>query len=172
MKKMFRVLTPLSIAWLGMFPLSALAADTLSANQSLLANEKLTSSDGSYTFNVQSDGNLVLRNSGGTALWVSRSNGTSGNRLTMQGDGNLVLYTNSGTAVWKTATSGSNAIKVVMQSDGNLVMRTSTGSAVWSTGTSGGKPADMIKPVITLNGSASMSVVQGSTFHRPRCHGH
>jgi hypothetical protein len=167
MKKMFRVLTPLSIAWLGMFPLSALAADTLSANQSLLANEKLTSSDGSYTFNVQSDGNLVLRNSGGTALWVSRSNGTSGNRLTMQGDGNLVLYTNSGTAVWKTATSGSNAIKVVMQSDGNLVMRTSTGSAVWSTGTSGGKPADMIKPVITLNGSASMSVVQGSTFTDP-----
>ena len=167
MNKVFRVLTPLSIAWLGMFPLSALAADTLSANQSLYVNQKLTSSDGKYSFNMQSDGNLVLRNSGGTALWASGSSGTSGNRLTMQGDGNLVLYTKSGSSVWKTATSGSKAVKVVMQTDGNLVMRTSTGTAVWATGTSGGTSADTVKPVITLSGSASMSVVQGSTFTDP-----
>ena len=73
MKPVLRVLAPLSIAWIGIFPLSALAADTLSANQSLYANQKLTSSDGKYSFNVQSDGNLVLRNSGGTALWASGS---------------------------------------------------------------------------------------------------
>ncbi|MEN9377181.1 MAG: hypothetical protein RL710_2338, partial [Pseudomonadota bacterium] len=164
MNKVFRVLTPLSIAWLGMFPLSALAADTLSANQSLYVNQKLTSSDGKYSFNMQSDGNLVLRNSGGTALWASGSSGSSGNRLTMQGDGNLVLYTKSGSSVWKTATSGSKAVKVVMQTDGNLVMRTSTGAAVWATGTSGGTSADTVKPVITLSGSASMSIVQGSAF--------
>lgn len=167
MTPVLRVLTPLSIAWIGIFPLYALAADTLSANQSLAANQKLTSSDGRYTFNVQGDGNLVLRNASGTALWASGSNGSGGNRLTMQGDGNLVLYTGTGSAVWKTATSGSNAVKVVMQTDGNLVMRTSAGTAVWATGTSGGNPADTVKPVITLTGSASMSIVQGSSFTDP-----
>ena len=167
MPPVLRVLTPLSIAWIGIFPLYALAADTLSVNQSLAANQKLTSSDGRYTFNVQGDGNLVLRNTSGAALWSSGSNGSGGNRLTMQSDGNLVLYTGSGSAVWKTATSGSNAVKVVMQTDGNLVMRTSTGAAVWATGTSGGNPADTVKPVITLTGSASMSIVQGSSFTDP-----
>ncbi len=167
MTPVLRALTPMSIAWIGIFPLHALAADSLSVNQSLAANQKLTSSDGRYTFNVQGDGNLVLRNVSGTALWASGSNGSGGNRLTMQGDGNLVLYTKSGAAVWKTGTAGSKAAKVIMQTDGNLVMRTSTGTSVWATGTGGGSPADTVKPVITLNGSASMSIVQGSSFTDP-----
>lgn len=146
---------------------SAHAADTLSANQSLYASQLLKSSDGRYTFNMQGDGNLVLRNAGGTALWTSKTNGTNGQRLTMQSDGNLVLYTSSGSAVWKAGTSGSNAIKLVMQSDGNLVMRTSAGSAVWATGTSGGSIADTVNPVLMLTGGANVSVVQGSGFSDP-----
>ncbi len=146
---------------------SAHAADTLAANQSLYANQALTSSDGRYTFNVQGDGNLVLRNAAGAALWVSHTNGSSGQRLIMQNDGNLVLYTKSGSAVWKSGTSGSDAVKVFMQTDGNLVMRTAAGKAVWATGTSGGSTADTVKPVITLNGSATVSIAQGSSFTDP-----
>ena len=78
MTPVLRALTPMSIAWIGIFPLHALAADSLSVNQSLAANQKLTSSDGRYTFNVQGDGNLVLRNVSGTALWASGSNGSGG----------------------------------------------------------------------------------------------
>ncbi len=167
MLSVVRMLSPVCVAWLGISPLLAQAADTLSTNQSLYANQALTSSDGRYAFRLQGDGNLVLRNSGGTALWTSGTSGRSGQRLTMQGDGNLVLYTSSGSTVWKTSTSGSKAVKVVMQTDGNLVMRTSSGSAVWATGTSGGASVDTVKPVITLNGSATMAIVQGSSFTDP-----
>lgn len=143
---------------------AAHAADTLPANSSLLANQALTSSDGRYTFNMQGDGNLVLRNASGSALWTSGTAGSSGQRLSMQSDGNLVMYTKSGSAVWKTNTSGSKAVKVIMQSDGNLVMRTSAGSAVWATGTNGGTAPDTVKPVITLSGSAAVSLVQGGSY--------
>lgn len=146
---------------------SAHAADTLATNQSLYANQSLNSSDGRYSFNMQGDGNLVLRNSGGTALWSSATNGKSGQRIIMQSDGNLVMRTSAGAAVWTTGTAGSNAVKVIMQTDGNLVMRTSTGTAVWATGTSGGQIADTVKPVITLNGSATVSIAQGSSFADP-----
>ncbi len=143
------------------------AAQTLSANNSLYAGQSLVSSDGRYSFNVQRDGNLVLRNSRRTAIWSSATYGTSGNRLDMQNDGDLVLYSPSGSAIWKSGTSGSQAIKVVMQTDGNLVMLTSTGTAVWTTGPSDATAADTVKPIITLNGSANMSVFQGSGFTDP-----
>ncbi|MGE5453447.1 MAG: immunoglobulin-like domain-containing protein [Acidobacteriota bacterium] len=162
-----RILLSLLAVWLQIVPQAAQAADALLTNQSLYADQALTSSDGRYALRLQGDGNLVLRNSGGTALWASGTYGKSGQRLTMQGDGNLVLYTQAGAAVWSTGTSGSKAVKVTMQTDGNLVMRTSTSTAVWATGTSGGVAADMVKPVITLNGSATLSVTQGSSFVDP-----
>lgn len=167
MKFAIRILAPMSLVWVGICPLIAHAADSLATGQSLAANQALRSSDGRYTFNMQGDGNLVLRNASGSALWTSGTNGTSGQRLTMQSDGNLVLYTSKGSVVWSTGTRGSNAVKVSMQSDGNLVMRTASGSAVWATATSGGSVADTVKPVITLSGSASMSIVQGSAFSDP-----
>lgn len=162
-----RVLVPVSFVWGGLCPLIANAADTLASGQSLSLDQSLTSSDGRYAFKLQGDGNLVLRNASGMALWASGTSGKSGQRLSMQSDGNLVLYTKSGTSVWSTRTSGSKAVKVVMQSDGNLVMRTALSAAVWDTGTGGGSSPDTVKPVITLNGTASMSIGQGSTFIDP-----
>jgi hypothetical protein len=155
-----------TLGWVACVFISAAAhaADTLPANSSLVANQALTSSDGRFTFNMQGDGNLVLRNASGSALWTSGTAGSSGQRLSMQSDGNLVLYTKSGSTVWKTNTSGSKAVKVIMQSDGNLVMRTSAGSAVWATGTNGGTAPDTVKPVITLSGSAAVSIVQGGSY--------
>lgn len=149
------------------------AADALSANGSLYAGQALVSSDSRYSFNVQRDGNLVVRNSGRTAIWSSATHGTSGQRLIMNTDGNLVLYSTSGSVIWQTGTSGSQAIKAVMQTDGNLVLLTSTGTTVWATGSSGSgggggtNPTDTVKPIITLNGSANMSILRGSGFADP-----
>ena len=163
----FRALKPLAIAWFALCPALALAADTLGVNQSLRADQALTSSDGRYVFKLQGDGNLVLRNASGTALWTSGTNGSRAQRLNMQSDGNLVLRNASSTALWSSGTNGSRAVKVVMQSDGNLVMRTASGTAVWATGTGGVSPADTVRPTITLKGSASLSIAQGSSFTDP-----
>jgi predicted phosphodiesterase len=114
----------------------AQAADTLVANQSLSPNQYLDSGNGSYRFNFQSDGNLVLRRrSDSVALWASNTNGLGGTRLTMQSNGDLVLYTNSNSAVWSTRTSGAGGNRAVMQGDANFAILSSSNAVVWSTNT-------------------------------------
>ena len=114
----------------------AQAADTLVVNQSLSPNQYLDSGNGSYRFNFQSDGNLVLRRrSDSVALWASNTNGLGGTRLTMQSNGDLVLYTNSNSAVWSTRTSGAGGNRAVMQGDANFAILSSSNAVVWSTNT-------------------------------------
>jgi hypothetical protein len=48
----------------------------------------------------QSDGNLVIYDSGGGVSWSSGSAGKGGVALYMQDDGNLVMYTASGGVAW------------------------------------------------------------------------
>jgi cytochrome c peroxidase len=99
-------------------------------------NQYLQSANGEYRFNLQGDGNLVLRDQAtGSALWSSKTNGQNGSKLVMQGDGNLVLYTAASTAVWSSVTNGSGATRFVVQGDGNAVIYTASGLAVWDTGT-------------------------------------
>jgi hypothetical protein len=45
---------------------------------------------------MQSDGNLVVYTSGGTALWSTHTNGHTGAYALLQSDGNFVVYTSSG----------------------------------------------------------------------------
>ncbi|WP_416395515.1 cytochrome c peroxidase [Allohahella sp. A8] len=117
----------------------ASVSNTLTTNQTLSANEYLQSTNLAYRFNLQGDGNLVLRaQSTGQSLWSSGTHGKGGVRLTLQGDGNLVLRTSTGSAVWSSQTNGSGAAKLAMQDDGNLVLYTAVGNPVWSTETSTG----------------------------------
>ncbi len=142
-------------------------SDRLLANDYMATNQYLASSDGRFRFYLQGDGNLVLRVvSTSQALWSSATNGKGGVRLNMQGDGNLVLRNSKGSSVWSTQTNGKGGVRFVLQNDANAVIYTNSGAPVWSTGTS--QPiADTTKPVITLTGSASMSIVKGSTFTDP-----
>jgi type II secretory pathway component PulJ len=71
---------------------------------SLDVGEYLTSSNGSYTALMQSDGNFVVYNSANTALWASGTNTGSNYWVSMQVDGNLVVYAPGGVAKWSTAT--------------------------------------------------------------------
>jgi hypothetical protein len=115
---------------------------------------------GAYAY-LQTDGNLVIYNSGGGpstggALWASNTAGHSGAYATLQSDGNFVVYNSGGGALWATnvyqhsPTIGSGQkltpgwwtqaqyTRLVMQTDGNLVMyRNSDGKAVWASNTSG-----------------------------------
>ena len=54
----------------------------------------------------QADGNLVLYDGQGAALWASGTSGTSGAELSLQADGNLVLYNGAQQPLWSTQTPG------------------------------------------------------------------
>jgi hypothetical protein len=108
---------------------------TLTANHELTTGQSLTSCNGDYTLDMQGDGNLVLYNNSGTALWASNTSGSAADEAIMQGDGNFVLYTSSGTAVWSSDTQGNDGADLVVQNDGNVVIYSSSGAALWDTGT-------------------------------------
>jgi CHAP domain len=91
-----------------------------------------------YRLRFQSDGNLVLINSSGQALWATGTEGR-GKTLAIQGDGNIVIYGDSG-ALWATNTYGNPGAFLAIQSDGNLVVYRNDGQqAVWASGTDGGQ---------------------------------
>lgn len=139
----------------------------LLADEFMVSNQYLQSSDGRFRFYLQNDGNLVLRvQSNGQSLWSSGTYGTGAVRLNMQSDGNLVLRTASGSAIWSTRTNGSGANRATLQSDGNFVLYTAANAAAWATDTPQA-PSDVTRPVISLLGSASMTIVRGASFTDP-----
>ena len=109
---------------------------SLSADQSLTANQRLVSDDGRYQLIMQSDGNLVLY-SPYRALWWTGTNGRGATRAVMQHDGNLVLYDAQSRAVWYTRTDGNSNAGLALQSDGNLVVYNPQGRPLWYTRTNG-----------------------------------
>jgi hypothetical protein len=68
------------------------------------AGERLL--DGGWTLNMQGDGNLVLRNSGGTACFASNTQGHSSSHVSYQNDGNFVVYSSGGASLWSSKTAG------------------------------------------------------------------
>lgn len=109
---------------------------TLATNQILFSSVSDKDKSAGYKLVMQGDGNLVVYNPGGRAIWQSGTPGTgSNNRLVLQGDGNLVVYTAANRAVWNTATvRDPHNIKndvLLMQPDGNLVLYSEKGP-VWS----------------------------------------
>lgn len=110
----------------------AVCGDTLATNQKLDRGQWLQSSDGRYRLIMQGDGNLVLYNAGGRAIWATNRSGVF---AIVQGDGNLVEYA-SGGPVWASNTVGTGANRLVVQNDGNLVLY-SPSRAVWASNTVG-----------------------------------
>ncbi len=53
---------------------------------------------------MQGDGNFVLYDANGAAVWASGTYGNDGARLTVQDDGNLVVYAANGAPLWATNT--------------------------------------------------------------------
>ncbi|AHH97924.1 hypothetical protein GCM10010174_29310 [Kutzneria viridogrisea] len=97
----------------------------------LEVNKAYSNSHGTLVF--QSDGNLVVYNEYGRALWNA---GTyhRGKTAVFQGDGNFVVYDGFGTAVWDAGTTG-RGNTLVFQTDGNLVIYDLANQAAWNSRT-------------------------------------
>jgi cytochrome c peroxidase len=115
----------------------AAGADRLLAGGTLQANQSLRSQDGRWTLVMQGDGNLVLYDASGNALWSSGTATNGASFLAMQGDGNAVVYRLSdNTPTWSSKTAGQGSSSLVLQNDANLVIyRDVDGVATWSSGT-------------------------------------
>jgi hypothetical protein len=101
----------------------ASAASVLGSGQRLNPGGAIAA--GSYRLIMQTDGNLVMYNSAGTALWHSHTAGQRGNYVVMQADGNLVVY-NGSSWRWQSATEGYAGSRLAIQTDGNLVIYSGT----------------------------------------------
>jgi len=64
----------------------------------------------------QNDGNLVVYQSNGIAIWASNTNGSI---LSVQEDGNIVIYDSEYSPVWNTGTNGFN-VKFSIDNNGAL----------------------------------------------------
>jgi hypothetical protein len=114
---------------------AVLDGDQLPAGSNLIIGRELTSADGTYRLAMQTDGNLVLYDGGGEALWSSRTAGKPVVQCAMQDDGNLVLDDQAGNAVWASGSAGHPGSHLVVQDDGNVVIYDPSNRPVWSTHT-------------------------------------
>jgi hypothetical protein len=82
---------------------------------------------------LQTDGDLVLRDQQGTAVW---STGAHANvrQVVFQADGNFVLYSTTNATLWSSRTDGHDGAVLVLQADGDLAI-TQGGTVLWHTGT-------------------------------------
>jgi hypothetical protein len=110
----------------------AVCGDTLYRNQLMDRGQWLRSSSGQYTLHMQTDGNLVLYNGAGAAIWATNR---AGRHLKLHNDGCLAEVDYSGNWVWQTGCN-QGGDRLVVQSDGNLVLYAGS-RAVWASGTVG-----------------------------------
>ena len=90
-----------------------------------------------YKFVFQNDGNLVLYNPSGQAIWNTATDQSSANKFVVQTDGNIVLYNSSGQAIWDACTGGNSGAVLAIQWDGNVVIYDRSGKPIWFTQTTG-----------------------------------
>ncbi len=122
---------------------SVAVSATLYPGQTLGARRVLTAPNGLYTATVQTDGNLVVRDSSGAQLWASGTAGASPT-LSLSSTGAVVLAGKAG-PIWSsgnTAPSSVAAPRLVLQNDGNLVLW-SKAHSVWSWKTG---PSTTVRP--------------------------
>lgn len=109
--------------------------NTLQAGQTLSGGQYLTAQDNEFRLAMQTDGNLVLYDRFGRALWASNTEDNPGAYLANQlSDGNLVVYNTSSQPLWATYTEGNTDDALRLENNGNLVVVASSGRILWQTG--------------------------------------
>lgn len=108
------------------------ACSNLLGGTALHAGESQWSCNGRYQLIEQTDGNLVLYQVGGGALWSAGTYGYPGAVAIIQTDGNLVVYRADGVPLFQSATAGSYGAQLHVQDDGNLVIYNTASQAVWT----------------------------------------
>jgi hypothetical protein len=112
------------------------ACGKMVADDALDVNQAATSCDGRFSLVLQDDGNLVLYQVGGKALWASSTVGSKAQKTVMQGDGNLVVYGAQG-PIWSTNTWGHPGAWLGVGDDGSLILHDAGGMPIWWDGTGG-----------------------------------
>ncbi|MCJ1673048.1 MULTISPECIES: hypothetical protein [unclassified Rathayibacter] len=109
------------------------ADDTLDAGDELLPGDFLASDSatGGHTFRMQDDGNAVVYDAVGHALFNTGTTGR-GSRLVLQDDGNVVIYSDQDRPLWNTGTDNEPDSHLVIQGDGNLVLYREDDTPAWA----------------------------------------
>jgi pseudomonalisin len=107
---------------------------TLQPGAVLARGSSVRSANGKYNLVMQDDGNLVLYQANGPALWATGTNGIAIRHAVMQRDGNLVLYDYAGRPRWASGTHGNPGALLYVQCDGNVVIY-KPNVPVWATNT-------------------------------------
>jgi hypothetical protein len=115
-------------------------ADRVAVNEQLNSGERITSPDGRYTLELQSDGNLVEYGPGHVAVWATGTSPGGGTIARLQGDGNLVVIAPGNRPVWASNTAGTQGATLELQNDANLVLYGTGHIAAWAS--SGIKPSN------------------------------
>ena len=111
-------------------------SDLMFPGEVLTPGRSISSRDGRFRFEYQTDGNLVLyRQTDGKPLWASGTVGTAPGVCIMQFDGNLVVYNAARQPVWSSDTWRSVGSRVLVQTDGNVVIYDGPNHPVWATNT-------------------------------------
>lgn len=127
--------------------------------------QEWTTSTG-YKFAFQTDGNLVMRNPEGQAIWATGTNDTDADRFVVQTDGNVVLYEGS-EAIWATDTNGNPGAYFAIQGDGNLVVYSSDDDPLFESGTHT-DPGTLTASSDWLNKFNPLLTVQGAQYFKDR----
>jgi GH25 family lysozyme M1 (1,4-beta-N-acetylmuramidase) len=98
----------------------------------LAKGDSVEACGGCFTFVMQGDGNLVLYQTHGGAVWNSGTAGTTADTVVMQGDGNLVIYSTAGCPLWNSGSGGHPGASLAVQDDGNLVIYDPGGGVAWN----------------------------------------
>ncbi|MEV6171948.1 mannose-binding protein [Streptomyces sp. NPDC051954] len=80
---------------------------------------------------MQTDGNLVVYNELGKAIWASMTFGQN-HRAIFQQDGNLVIHNADDRPIWASQSHGHDGAQLVLQGDAKVVI-VYNGSVIWST---------------------------------------
>jgi hypothetical protein len=117
----------------------ALAGNALITNNNnigVLPGGNLTSNNGCFSLQFQTDGNTVLyHNIQRKPLWASNTPGQKVKYNVMQADGNFVIYNTNNRPIWASGTDRRGGTQLVVQDDGNAVIYTPQGRPVWATNT-------------------------------------
>ena len=107
--------------------------------EGLVVGKSFGSCSGRFTVTMQTDGNLVLRDTqeSNRAIWASNTSNQGGYAAVFQTDGNLVVYDQGRKALWASNTQGLGGTLLAFQDDGNVVLYTASAQPIWSTGTAG-----------------------------------
>ncbi|MFE0350302.1 mannose-binding protein [Streptomyces griseoluteus] len=80
---------------------------------------------------MQTDGNLVVYNENGHALWAAMTFGQN-HRAVFQSDGNLVVYNADNRPIWASQTNGHDGAQLVLRTDAKVAI-VSNGQTIWTT---------------------------------------